>query len=84
MATWAGTLPFFVATLSNVLDSQAVRLMIKLESLHLKDNKLTDLKGVENLTNLKLVFLRGNKLLPKKQIAELQKALPNCEVKPFF
>jgi len=37
-------------------------------------------KGLENLDQLRSLNLRGNPDLPKAQIDELQKALPNLEI----
>jgi len=52
----------------------------QLEVLILGGNQLTDVKGLENLTNLKTLSLVRNPDLTKAQIAELQKALPKCEI----
>ena len=54
--------------------------LTQLTGLSLDENKLTDVKGLENLTQLKSLNLRGNPDLTKAQIAELQKALPNCKI----
>ena len=43
-------------------------------------NQLTDLKGLEKLTQLKHLILHNNPALTRAQIAELQKALPNCHI----
>ena len=48
--------------------------------LRLEYNQLTDVKGLENLTNLKTLSLVRNPDLTKAQIAELQKALPKCKI----
>jgi len=37
-------------------------------------------KGLEKLTQLKMLRLKGNPDLPKAQIAELRKALPKCDI----
>ena len=50
----------------------------QLKTLNLSNNQLTDVKGLEKLTQLKYLLLHGNPDLTKAQIAELQKALPNC------
>ena len=42
--------------------------------------KLTDVKGLEKLDQLKVLFLDGNPALTKAQIDQLQKALPNCKI----
>ena len=48
--------------------------------LWLPHNKLTDVKGLEKLPQLSILYLHGNPVLTKAQIAELQKALPNCTI----
>ncbi len=63
--------------LTNVKDLEKLAM---LEVLFLEYNQLTDVKGLEKLTKLKGVNLSNNPDLTKAQIAELQKALPNCEV----
>ncbi len=55
--------------------------LTQLTSLNLSNNKLTDVKGLEKLTQLKELSLHSNPDLTKAQIAELQKALPKCEIK---
>jgi len=37
-------------------------------------------KGLENLTQLKELYLNDNPDLTKAQIAQLQKALPKCKI----
>jgi len=37
-------------------------------------------KGIENLTQLTWLDLRGNPNLTKAQIDQLQKALPRCDI----
>ena len=54
--------------------------LAKLERLFLEGNQLTDVKGLEKLKQLKYLFLDKNPALTKAQIAELQKALPNCKI----
>ena len=49
----------------------------KVTELLLLGNKLTDVKDLEKLTQLKELGLRNNSDLTKAQIDELQKALPN-------
>ena len=39
------------------------------------------MKGLENLTQLETLYLNDNPALTKAQIAELQKALPKCNIK---
>ena len=52
----------------------------KVTELNLDDNQLTDVTALEKLTNLTQLFLGTNPDLTKAQIAELQKALPNCKI----
>ena len=52
-----------------------------LKVLALENNELTDVKGLEKLTKLEWLYLENNNLT-KAQIAELQKALPNCKIYP--
>jgi len=55
--------------------------LTKLRLLGLRYNQLTELpKGLEKLTQLEVLVLYDNPDLTKAQIAELQKALPNCEI----
>ena len=53
----------------------------QLKELYLYGNQLTDVKGLEKLTQLEELVLADNPDLTKAQIAELQKALPNCEIR---
>ena len=53
----------------------------QLKTLYLYGNQLTDVKGLEKLTQLEELVLADNPDLTKAQIAELQKALPNCEIR---
>ena len=55
--------------------------LTQLTKLYLNSNKLTDVTGLEKLTQLKVLILKANPDLTKAQIAELQKALPNCKIK---
>ena len=52
----------------------------KVRALVITGQELTSVKGLENLTQLKLLFLTNNRDLTKAQIDQLQKALPNCRV----
>jgi Leucine-rich repeat (LRR) protein len=54
--------------------------LTKLKLLYLSENQLTDVTALEKLTNLTQLFLGTNPDLTKAQIAELQKALPNCKI----
>ena len=52
----------------------------KVTTLSLYDNQLTDVKGLEKLTQLTILMLDDNPDLTEAQIAELQKALLNCGI----
>jgi|TARA_B110000495_G_C22767296_1_gene449121 Leucine-rich repeat (LRR) protein len=52
----------------------------KVTKLDLRLEKLTDVKGLEKLTQLTGLNLSDNPDLTKAQIAALQKALPNCRI----
>ena len=54
--------------------------LTQLEFLHLNNNQLTSVKGLEKLNQLKELNLVNNRNLTKAQIAELQKALPKCDI----
>ena len=53
----------------------------KVTEFDLGDNQLTSVKGLEKLNRLTLLNIRNNPALTKAQIDELQKALPNCEIR---
>ncbi len=52
----------------------------KVTRLSLGNNQLTDVKGLENLTQLEKLYLDDNPDLTEAQIDELQKALPKCKI----
>jgi len=52
----------------------------KVTQLDFSENQLTNVNGLEKLTKLMTLNLTRNPVLPKAQIAELQKALPNCSI----
>jgi len=52
----------------------------KVTILDLRSDKLTDVTGLEKLTKLESLWIGDNPALTKAQIAELQKALPNCKI----
>ncbi len=54
--------------------------LTKITYLALSSNQLTDVKGLEKLTQLKHLTLHDNPDLTKAHIAKLQKALPNCKI----
>jgi len=54
--------------------------LTQLKRLVLNENQLTDVKGLEKLTQLTRLELGYNPDLTKAQVAELQKALPDCKI----
>ena len=65
------------------LDDTALKEVAKLtrlKELYLHENQLTNVKGLENLTQLTDLHLNNNPALTKAQIDQLQKALPKCEI----
>ena len=52
----------------------------KVTKLIFSGKKLTDVKGLEKLTQLEYLSLDDNPALTKAQINELKKALPNCYI----
>ena len=68
-----------LSLLGNQLTSvKGLEQLTQLKQLNLRANQLTDVKGLEKLTQLEDLWLENNPDLTKAQIAELQKALPNC------
>ena len=65
---------------NQLTDVKGLEKLKQLKYLSLASNQLTDLKGLEKLKQLKYLFLDKNPALTKAQIAELQKALPNCKI----
>ena len=51
-----------------------------LKIIHLDFNNLTDISDLKKFTKLEELWLKDNPALTKAQIAELQKALPNCRI----
>ena len=54
--------------------------LMKVTSLFLDYNQLANVKGLKKLTKLGVLWLENNPDLTKAQIAELQKALPKCDI----
>ena len=65
---------------NQLTDVKGLERLTQLKELGLIYNKLTDVKGLEKLTQLTRLSLTDNPDLTKAQIAELQKALPNCKI----
>ena len=55
--------------------------LTKLNRLWLHKSMLTNVKGLEKLAQLEKLNLYNNPALTKAQIAELQEALPKCQIK---
>ncbi len=65
---------------NKLTDVKGLEDLTQLEKLYLEFNQLTDVKGLEKLTKLTTLNLSSNPVLTKAQIAELQKALPKCDI----
>jgi Leucine-rich repeat (LRR) protein len=65
---------------NQLTDLTGLEKLTQLRVLNLHYNKLTNVKGLEKLTKLRELWLDDNPDLTKAQIAELQKALPNCKI----
>ena len=65
---------------NKLTDVKGLEKLTQLRILDLYNNQLTDVSGLENLTQLETLQLEDNPDLTKAQIAELQKALPNCNI----
>ena len=65
---------------NQLTDVKGLENLTQLTYLSFRGNQLTDAKGLEKLTNLTWLSLFNNPDVTKAEIAELQKALPNCEI----
>ena len=65
---------------NQLTNAKGLEKLTQLTILSLGGNRLTDVKGLEKLTRLRALWLQNNPALTKAQIAELQKALPNCKI----
>ncbi len=65
---------------NQLTDVNGLEKLTQLRHLDLNNNQLTDVKALEKLTKLRVLLLRDNPSLTKAQIAELQKALPKCDI----
>jgi len=65
---------------NQLTDMKGIEKLTQLTSLNLGNNRLTDVKGLENLKRLEFLSLHNNTALIKAQIAELRRALPECEI----
>ncbi len=63
---------------NQLTDVTALKELTQLTHLNLDNNQLTDVTALKELTKLEVLRLKGNPALTKAQIAELQKALPEC------
>ena len=64
---------------NKISDISALSGLTNLTELNLFDNKITYINSLSGLTNLTNLILSGNPLNPE-QVAELQAALPKCEI----
>ena len=65
---------------NQLTDLRGLEKLTQLETLWITRNQLVDVMGLKKLTKLKSLNLSDNPDLTKVQIAELQKALPNCNI----
>ena len=65
---------------NQLTDVKGLEKLMKLEVLWIGENRLTNVKELEKFTQLRELNLRNNPDLTKAQIAELQKALPKCQI----
>ena len=65
---------------NQISDLTPISQLNKLRWLNLGRNQITDLTPLKKLNQLKQLYLYENPNLTKTQIAELQKALPNCGI----
>lgn len=64
---------------TNVRDLRPLANLVNLRRLNLGETPVTDLTPLSNLKNLEALSLQGTQL-GEAQIAELQTALPNCQI----
>ena len=65
---------------NELTDVKGLEKLTQLNELGLVGNQLTSVKGLEKLAKLTSLNLKDNPNLTKAQIAELEKALPNCKI----
>lgn len=65
---------------NQISDLAPISQLNKLRWLNLGRNQITDLTPLKKLDQLEKLYLYENPNLTKTQIAELQKALPNCGI----
>ena len=65
---------------NELADVTGFKNLTQLKKLFLGGNELTSVKSLEKLTKLEWLRLSYNPALTKAQIAELQKALPKCDI----
>ena len=64
---------------NQISDIGALSGLVNLEELDLSENKISDINALKGLYNLTELWL-GENPLTDAQIAELQTALPNCDI----
>ena len=73
-------LTYLSLRVNQLTDVTGLKKLDQLTKLELDYNQLTDVTGLEKLTQLKVLWLENNPDLTEAQIAQLQKALPNCSI----
>jgi len=66
---------------NTIVDAAGIENFTRLKILSLDGNKLTNLKSLERLSQLETLILSNNPEITKSQIADLQKALPKCNIR---
>jgi hypothetical protein len=69
---------------NELTDISSLIVLKKLEWLNLENNKISDLKPLARLTEMKSLFLVKNPKLMEAEIDKLQKALPRCRIQNSF
>lgn len=64
---------------NQISDISSLENLTSLNELYLGQNQISNISALKGLTNLKRLDLKGNPI-SDKDIKELQKALPNCEI----
>ena len=65
---------------NNLIDANGLEKLTQLQQVNLGINLLSDVKALGKLKQLLVLNLSNNPNLTRAQIAELQKALPNCRI----
>ena len=65
---------------NNLIDANGLEELTQLQQVNLGINLLSDVKALGKIKQLLVLNLGNNPNLTRAQIAELQKALPNCRI----